>query len=235
MMQSKPGAGTDRTPRPIPAGSRPRPGRTLETVFELARHRALGWDRRRALELLLELCEHVAGAHDAGVAHLALSPESVRLGTRGAVEVSGWGRAPDRPGRALPAAYLAPECAAGRWTQVGPASDVYSLGAMLVRVLTGRTPAAAQPGAPAPFALEERMRRVPAPLRAACRRALSRHPGERFGHARELAAELRAWLAGQRLQGQPAMPGMRRARPLPRIAAGGAPVADPPAPALGRS
>ena len=54
MMQSKPGAGTDRTPRPIPAGSRPRPGRTLETVFELARHRALGWDRRRALELLLE-------------------------------------------------------------------------------------------------------------------------------------------------------------------------------------
>jgi serine/threonine-protein kinase len=113
------------------------------------------------------VCNTVAYAHSRGVLHRDLKPANVMLGKYGETLVVDWGLAKPfereeanraagedtlRPttestdsgtltGKALGTpAYMSPEQAAGRWAEVGPASDVYSLGATLYAVLTGQAP-----------------------------------------------------------------------------------------------
>lgn len=89
-------------------------------------------------------------------------------------------------------AYMSPEQAAGESAEVGRASDIYSLGATLVHVLTGRPPDAAAGGVDAATAA------VPAgPLRAVCQKAMARNPAARYDSARALAADLELVLADQ--------------------------------------
>jgi eukaryotic-like serine/threonine-protein kinase len=102
-------------------------------------------------------------------------------------------------------AYMSPEQAEGRVDQLGPASDVYSLGAMLFTLLSGR----------APFdfvwcdvtALLDRVRlgefppprqvnaRVPRALEAVCLKAMANRAEDRYGSATALAEEIERWLA----------------------------------------
>ena len=102
-------------------------------------------------------------------------------------------------------AYMSPEQAEGRVDQLGPTSDVYSLGAMLYTLLSGH----------APFefvwcdvtALLDRVRlgefppprqvnpRVPRALEAVCLKAMAQRPGDRYASATELADEIVRWLA----------------------------------------
>jgi len=104
-------------------------------------------------------------------------------------------------------AFMSPEQAEGRLDQLGPASDVYSLGAVLYTLLSGR----------APFeyvwcdvtALFDRVRlgefppprkvnaRVPQALEAVCLRAMARRPEDRYASAEDLAAEIERWLADE--------------------------------------
>jgi WD40 repeat protein len=101
-------------------------------------------------------------------------------------------------------AYMSPEQAEGRVDQLGPASDVYSLGAMLYTLLSGRPP----------FeyvwcdvtALMDRVKlgefppprkvnpRVPRALEAVCLRAMATRPADRYASATELAEEIERWL-----------------------------------------
>src|SRR5262249_20630714 len=90
--------------------------------------------------------------------------------------------------------YMSPEQASGRPDELGPASDVYSLGATLHHLLTGKPPSESA-GSPPPA--QQGGRRVPAALAAVCRKARAAAPGDRYAGALELAADVEHWLADE--------------------------------------
>jgi serine/threonine protein kinase len=140
-------------------------GRAWFTMREV-RGRTLGevlGDRpplRRTLEQLARVAEAVAFAHSRGVVHRDLKPTNVMIGEYGEVFVVDWGIAkvvggPSGPTGAARGAdpaltvdgsvlgtpvYMAPEQAFGDPDAIGPATDVWGLGAVLYEVLTGRPP-----------------------------------------------------------------------------------------------
>ncbi len=110
--------------------------------------------------------------------------------------------------------YMSPEQAAGRMDQLGPATDIYSLGATLFELLTGKTPIGAESGNEPQKALSiletlQRVREgrfprpstvnpdVPRALEAVCLKAMSLRPEDRYSKASDLAADLEAWLADE--------------------------------------
>jgi serine/threonine protein kinase len=109
-------------------------------------------------------------------------------------------------GRALGTpAYMSPEQAAGRWNEVDPASDIFSLGATLYAVLTGRAPYQGRSHADileqarrGQFASpRQRKRALPRALDAICLKAMARQPEDRYPTALALAADLETWLADE--------------------------------------
>src|SRR5262249_6500155 len=107
--------------------------------------------------------------------------------------------------------YMSPEQARGSIDQLGPPSDVYSLGATLYELLTGRV---AFPGtkasevmakvvkgdSPPPRAID---RSWPAPLEAICLKAMALEAGHRYPTVRELARDLEHWLADEPVTAYP--------------------------------
>jgi WD40 repeat protein len=107
--------------------------------------------------------------------------------------------------------YLSPEQAWGRVKDIGPATDVYALGAILYELLASRPPFRESSPAATLDAIQCReaappsrhQPRTPADLDAVCRRCLAKHPKRRYASALELAADLRRWLNGQPVQARP--------------------------------
>ena len=102
----------------------------------------------RAIEIAVDVCRALEHAHARGIIHRDLKPANVWLGDDGAARLGDFGLATDRSSRAAvegmlvgTVAYLPPEQALGRSSDAR--SDLYSLGAMLYELLTGR---AAVPG-----------------------------------------------------------------------------------------
>ncbi len=203
----------------------------------------------RALELqkllrrFLDVCEAIAYAHSRGVLHRDLKPGNIMVGRYGETLVVDWGLAkvvgrPDDSGEAtlhpsasgsssetLPGSavgtpsYMSPEQANGQLDQLGPRSDVYSLGATLYALLTGRPPV----DGPDVFTVLDRVCRgdvprprhvhpeVPEPLDAVCRKAMALDPSERYASPLDLAADIESWLADEPVSAWPE-PLLTRAR-----------------------
>jgi WD40 repeat protein/serine/threonine protein kinase len=107
--------------------------------------------------------------------------------------------------------YMAPEQAAGKSKDIGPASDIYSLGAILYELLTGRPPFQAesiletldQLRLQDPVPPRQLRPRLPRDLETICLRCLQKEPGKRYASASELAQDLRRFLAGEPIRTRP--------------------------------
>src|SRR5262249_19402395 len=99
-------------------------------------------------------------------------------------------------------AYMPPEQARGQPERVGPARDVFALGATLYHILTGQAPYGGQNALVQAAACEWKRARqvpgqVPAALEAICAKAMAAEPGKRYAGAQEVAAEVERWLADE--------------------------------------
>lgn len=112
---------------------------------------------------------------------------------------------PTRAGHSLgTTGYRSPEQIAGRWEEVGPASDQFSLGATLFHMLTGRPPFTRDDESQGrtidqvtqPRSLKKR---APRALAAACRKAMAARPEDRYANVGELASDIQHWLDDQRV------------------------------------
>jgi tetratricopeptide (TPR) repeat protein len=106
---------------------------------------------------------------------------------------------------------MSPEQAAGRVDDLGPATDIYSLGATLYTMLTNHTPLAGsdvgrvlQKAQRGDFLPPRRHRPdVPRPLEAICLKAMALDPKDRYASAADLAAEVEHWLADEPVAAYP--------------------------------
>jgi hypothetical protein len=169
---------------------------------------------REAAALLAKVADAVQVAHARGVLHRDLKPSNILIDGGGEPHVSDFGLAKrleadesvTHTGAILGTpCYMSPEQAAGSRGDVGPTSDVWSLGAILYQMLIGRPPfqasspmdtllAVLESDPPVPRSID---RQVDRDLEMIALKSLQKPQDLRYGSAAELAADLRAFLAGE--------------------------------------
>jgi serine/threonine-protein kinase len=185
---------------------------------------------RRLLGRLVDVCNAIEYAHSRGVLHRDMKPGNIIVGKHGETLVVDWGlakatgradpgagertllpssasgSAETLPGSALGTpAYMSPEQAGGNLDQLGPRSDVYSLGATLYCLLTGKPPFDGDD-------IGEILRKVQrsdyarprevnhsleTALEAVCLKAMAKQPEDRYPSCRALVEDLERWMADE--------------------------------------
>jgi WD40 repeat protein len=175
---------------------------------------------RAAAELVETLARAMHYAHQRGVVHRDLKPANVLLTEDGTPKITDFGLAKvleGEPGQTLPGAivgtpsYMAPEQAEGKAREVGPAADVYALGAILYDALTGRPPfrgaslleTLEQVRSEEPVAPSRLLPKLPRDLETICLKAMARSPARRYPSAGALADDLRRFLNHEPIHARP--------------------------------
>jgi WD40 repeat protein len=181
---------------------------------------------RRAAELLEALARAMSAVHQRDIVHRDLKPANVLFTEDGVPKITDFGLAkrldagpgPTVSGNVLGTpSYMAPEQAAGRAKDVGPATDVYALGAVLYEMLTGRPPFQGERPwdtiravtSVEPVPPRRLQPTVPRDLETICLKCLEKEPRKRYATAQELADDLRRFLAGESVRACPVGPGGR--------------------------
>src|SRR6267378_3876675 len=187
---------------------------------------ALRSEPRRAVALVSKVARAVQYAHAQGILHRDLKPGNIVLDARGEPLVSDFGLAKwldtstdltrtltifGTPG------YIAPEQARGPAAKLTSAADVYSLGAVLFNLFTGRPPFLGEHA----LAVIQQAAEKPAPklrtiapaldrdLQTICAKCLEREPNARYCSAGDLADDLERWLADRPIVARPVSPPAR--------------------------
>lgn len=169
---------------------------------------------RRACELMIAVAQAVDYAHSQKVIHRDLKPQNIMVDTSGKPWVMDFGLAKHAeamnltsPGTVVGTpSYMSPEQAAGNLRQIDPRSDVYSLGAILYEILTGKPPFQ---GASAIETIKMVVNRpltppsqinpdVPRELEAIVLKAMEKDKSRRYPTALSFAHDLERYLAGRK-------------------------------------
>jgi serine/threonine-protein kinase len=175
---------------------------------------------RRSARLLAQVAHAVQHAHEQGILHRDLKPGNILVDATGVPHVTDFGLAKRVAGDSSltlegavlgTPSFMAPEQAAGRTAQVTAAADIYSLGAVLYYLLTGRPPFVAESPLDTLVQVLEgetispRMfnRRLSLELARICQRCLEKSPAERYASAADLAGDLERFQQGEPLAVRP--------------------------------
>jgi serine/threonine protein kinase/tetratricopeptide (TPR) repeat protein len=186
---------------------------------------------RKLLRRFIDVCEAIGYAHSRSVLHRDIKPGNIIVGKYGETLVVDWGlakatrrtdpgaepgertlipssasgSAETLPGSALGTpAYMSPEQAEGDIEHLGPRSDVYSLGATLYYLLTGRPPVegelgdvlrAVQRGDVTPPRRHDTT--IDRALEAVCLKAMAHRPAQRYASPRALSEDIERWMADE--------------------------------------
>jgi tetratricopeptide (TPR) repeat protein/tRNA A-37 threonylcarbamoyl transferase component Bud32 len=178
------------------------------------------WEARDAARLVETLAGALHEVHRLGVVHRDLKPANVLIADDGTPKVADFGLAKwldvesglTRTDHVLGSpSYMAPEQAEGKAGVVGPAADVYSLGAVLYELLTGRPPFRAataletleQVRSAEPVAPRRLRPKLPRDLETVCLKCLRKEPARRYDSAAGLAEDLRRFGAGEPVRARP--------------------------------
>lgn len=179
------------------------------------------WEKEQVpseqLEILFQVCNAVAFAHSKSIAHLDLKPDNIMVGEFGEVLVLDWGlaidfsespkpqgvrRVPHKSTLTHPCgtpSYMAPELALGTGLDIGPWTDCYLLGGILIKILTGKSPNRASTliktlNNAAKGLTCELPPWIPSELRSIIEKSQSQKPEDRYHSIDDFQAELRSVL-----------------------------------------
>jgi len=191
-----------------------------QTLTEVIAAQKTQRDLERILQSLIKVCDALSFAHSRGVVHRDLKPDNVMVESYGQVYVMDWGCAgvvgDDRSivgGRVDPEGtvigtpqYMAPEQALGEISKIDQRTDVFALGAILYKALTGSPPypgpvaealALAERGLPPrPEEMTGVAVKPPPTLSQIAMKAMERDPDKRYQTAEQFAEAIRAFLRG---------------------------------------
>jgi serine/threonine-protein kinase len=184
---------------------------------------------RQAAALVTTLAEAVQAANQCGIVHRDLKPGNILITVNGAPKVTDFGLArwlDGRDGLTLSGtpvgtpSYMAPEQARGDKVAIGPASDIYALGAILYELLTGRPPFRSDTASATlhqvvseePVPPRRLNPRVPRDLQTICLKCLHKEPHKRYASAQALGDDLRRFERGEPIKARPVGPVERSVR-----------------------
>lgn len=176
---------------------------------------------RMAALLVEKISDAMAYAHGRGVIHRDLKPANVLIDAHGQPKITDFGLAKKTEadsdltgtGQILGTpAYMPPEQASGKVDEVGPLADVYSIGAILYCLLTGRPPfQAANPMDVLrqvldsdPIPVRQLVPTIPRDLGTICAKCLNKDPAKRYASAAEMSADLQRHLDDKPILARPA-------------------------------
>jgi Protein kinase domain len=191
---------------------------TGKNLGELVRGNPL--PAEQAASYVKTIAEAIQFAHQRGILHRDLKPQNVLIDADDRPRITDFGLAKrietdsglTRTGDIVGSpSYMSPEQASSRLEEVGPQSDVYSLGAILYELLTGRAPfrggtaleTLCQVIEVPPVPPRTLNPGVPQDLETICLKCLEKSPPNRFCSAQELADELGRFLRGERILSSP--------------------------------